>query len=114
MTRLNRTIRTAAPGITSKALRRRRGSPPAIVPMRRELTARPVQPQVMTMPIAVLVMRGKASPTTDRVVGKTGAMESPARKTRTKAGTVRLVRSMRKVVTAMATEAASRTAMADT
>ena len=50
--------------------------------MMRELTARPNQPQVMTTPMAVPVMRGKASPTMASVVGKTGAMETPARKTR--------------------------------
>jgi hypothetical protein len=32
----------------------------------------------MTIPIAVLDMRGKASPTMASVVGSTGAMEMPA------------------------------------
>ena len=56
-----------------------------MAPMMLELTARPVHPQVMTKPMAVPVMRGKASPTMARVVGKTGAMVSPAAKTSAKA-----------------------------
>ena len=66
---------------------RRKGSPPAMAPMILELTARPAQPQVMTKPMAVPVMRGKAVPTMARVVGKTGAMERPAMKTKAAAAT---------------------------
>lgn len=40
-----------------------------------------MHPQVTTNPVAVLVIRGKASPTIANVVGKAGPMESPARKT---------------------------------
>ena len=52
-----------------------------MAPMMRELTARPIHPDVMAMPMAVAVMRGKASPTMASVVGKTGAMATPAQKT---------------------------------
>ena len=51
-----------------------------MAPIIRELTAKPVHPQVMTKPMAVPVMRGKASPTIASVVGKTGAIESPLKK----------------------------------
>src|ERR1035437_6983493 len=105
-TRWRPIIRTAEAGMRSRAFLRRRGSPPAMAPMRRELTARPAHPQVMTKPIAVPLMRGKALPTTARVVGNTGAMARPAINTRTAAAPGLLVRSMRNVVTAMAMEAA--------
>lgn len=82
--------------------------------MSRELTASPAQPQVITNPMAVLVMRGNASPTMASVVGKTGAMESPARKTSAKAAAGLLVRSMRYVVMAMAKEATKVTVTAET
>ena len=77
-----------------------------MAPMMRELTARPTQPQVITKPMAVPVMRGKALPTMASVVGKTGAMERPAMKTSTTAMPGLLVRSMRNVVMAMAMDAA--------
>ena len=44
-----------------------------MAPMMWELTARPAHPQVMTMPMAVEVMRGKASATMASVVGKDGS-----------------------------------------
>ena len=75
-------------------------------PIRRELTARPAHPQVMTKPVAVPVMRGKALPTMANVVGNTGAIERPAINTSTAAAVGLLVRSMRNVGTAMAMEAA--------
>ena len=75
-------MRTEKAGRMRRAFLRRRGSLPAMAPMRRELTARPTHPQVMTKPMAVPVMRGKAVPVMASVVGKTGAMASPARKTR--------------------------------
>src|SRR6202161_1682052 len=105
MPRFRTIIRTDEAGITSNALRMRLGSPPAMAPMMWELTARPAHPQVMTMPMAVEVMRGKASATMARVVGKTGAMERPERKTSAAAAPGLFVLSMRKVVTAMATDA---------
>ena len=105
---------TADAGITSRAFFSRSGSPPAMSPMIRELTASPAHPQVITKPMAVPVMRGKASPTIASVVGKTGAMESPARKTSAKAVGGRLVRSIRKVVIAMAADAKSVTVTAGT
>ena len=85
-----------------------------MAPIMRELTARPVHPQVMTKPMAVLVMRGKASPTMASVVGKTGAIESPLRKTSTNAAPGLFVRSIRKVVTAIATDAIRVTVTAGT
>jgi len=88
---------------------RRKGSPPAIAPMILELTARPTHPQVMTKPMAVPVMRGKAEPVIASAVGKTGAMDRPAVKTRTPAAPGLTVRSMRNVVTAIAMEATRRT-----
>ncbi len=48
----------------------------------RELTASPIQLDVMAIPIAVPVMRGKTSPSSATVVGKTGAMAMPAKKVR--------------------------------
>src|ERR1039458_5275994 len=106
MARFKPTMRTAEAGMTSRAFLSRLGSGPAMAPMMRELTARPTHPQVMTMPIAVPVMRGNAVPTMARVVGKTGAMETPAMKTSTEAVIGLLVRSIRQVVTAMAMDAA--------
>src|ERR1039458_3116034 len=114
MARLTPTIKTAEAGMRRRAFLSRKGSPPAIAPMRRELTASPAQPQVMTKPMAVPDMRGKALPTIARVVGKTGAMERPAINTRTNATVGLEVRSMRNVVTAIATEAASVTVTAGT
>ena len=61
MARFRAIISTAEPGIRSRAFLRRSGSPPAMAPMMRELTARPAHPQVMTKPMAVPVMRGKGS-----------------------------------------------------
>jgi hypothetical protein len=81
MARFNPTIRHADAGITNNAFLSRKGSFPAIEPMMRELTASSTHPQVITKPIAVPVMRGKASPTMANVVGKTGAIEMPAKKT---------------------------------
>ena len=111
MARFKPTIKTAETGITNRAFFSRSGSPPAIAPMMRELTARPIHPQVMTKPMAVPVMRGKASPTMASVVGKTGAMESPAMKTSANAAVGRVVRSIKKVVTAIAVDAARVTVM---
>ena len=76
-----------------------------MAPMSGELRARPAQPQVTANPVAVAVDCGKLEPTMASVVAKTGAMETPARKTRTAATAGRLVRSMKNVVTAMATAA---------
>ena len=67
-----------------------------MAPMILELTARPVQPQVMTKPMAVPVMRGKAVPVMASVVGKTGAMARPAMKTSAPAAVGLTVRSMKK------------------
>ena len=114
MAKFTPTISTEKAGITSNAFFRREASVPAIAPMMRELTARPIQPQVMTSPMAVPDMRGKASPTMASVVGKTGAMEIPARKTRTAAAPGLFTRSIRNVVIAMATEAQKVTVMAGT
>src|SRR5271170_3139580 len=44
ITRFKPIINTADAGITSKAKRSRFGSPPAMAPIRRELTARPIHP----------------------------------------------------------------------
>ena len=107
MARFNATIRTADAGITSNAFFRRRGSPPAMAPMIRELTASPHHPHVMTRPIAVPDILGNASPTMAIVVGKTGAIERPAMNTNTNATNGALVLSIRKVVIAIATEARS-------
>ena len=112
--RFSPTINTADPGISSSAFFSRVGSPPAIAPMIRELTARPAHPQVMANPIAVPVMRGNADPTIASVVGNTGAIASPAIKTSAAAAPGFFVRSIRNVVTAMATEAASVTVAACT
>ncbi len=68
----------------------------------------------MTSPMAVPDIRGKASPTIARVVGKTGAMEMPARNTSAAAAIGLRVRSIRNVVMAMATEAHKVTVMAGT
>ena len=88
-------INTAMLGSTSSAFFNRVGSPPAIEPMMWELTASPIQPDVITIHIAVPVMRGKASPTIASVVGKTGAMDTPARNTRIHATLGSFVRSIR-------------------
>src|ERR1017187_5132531 len=79
--RLIAIITTENAGITSNAFLSLLGSPPAIAPMMRELTARPSQPQVMAKPMAVPVILGKASPTMASVVGNTGAMATPAKNT---------------------------------
>src|SRR5260370_10719520 len=50
-----------------------------------ELTASPIQPQVMAKPIAAPVTAGNISPTTASVVGKTGAIEMPAMATSARA-----------------------------
>ena len=63
----------------------RAGSSPAIAPISRELTASPAHPQVIAKPMAVPLMRGKALPTMASVVGNTGAMDTPAMNTSTKA-----------------------------
>ena len=112
--RLIITISTADAGITSSALRSCSASPPAMPPIVLELTARPIQPQVMAKPIAVPVTAGNISPTTASVVGKTGAIEMPAMATNARATPGFLVRSMKKVVIAMATEANNSTAVAGT
>ena len=79
----------------------------------RLLTASPAQPQVMTKPMAVPVIRGNAVPVMASTVGKTGAIDNPAAAKTSAAATAGLsVRSMRNVVTAMAMEAASVTSMA--
>ena len=114
MARLRTIIRMADAGMRRRAFLRRRGSPPAMAPMSLELTARPAQPQVMTKPMAVPVMRGKAVPVMARTVGKTGAMERPAMKTSTAAAAGLTVRSMKNVEMAMATEATRVTWMAGT
>src|SRR5580700_2410928 len=103
-----------ADGINNNAVFRRLGSPPPIAPMMRELTAKPHQPRVITTPSAVPVIRGNASPTMASVVGKTGAMETPARKTRTPATVGLLVLSIRNVVTVIRMAAASVTKGAGT
>jgi len=46
--RFTPTITTAAPGMSRSAFFSRSGSPPAIAPIKRELTARPAHPQVIT------------------------------------------------------------------
>ena len=51
-----------------------------MMPVMRELIARPVHPHLITKPMAAPVVRGNASPTMARVVEEAGAMESPARK----------------------------------
>ncbi len=71
----------AVPEISNSAFLTRSGSPPAIAPMICELTASPIQLYVMTNPIAVPVIRGNPEPTSASVVGNTGAIEMPARKT---------------------------------
>src|SRR5271166_3509693 len=93
---------TEHPGITIRAFLNLAASPPAIAPITRELTASPVHPQVITKPIAVPVIRGKASPTIARVVGNTGAIDNPARKTKTQAAVAVLVRNIKNVVIAIA------------
>src|SRR5215467_4708507 len=93
-------------GITSSALLRRLGSPPAIAPMIRELTASPIQPQVMANPMAVPVIRGNTFPTIASVVGNTGAIDTPARNTRIQAPVTPRARRASHVVSAMAAEAA--------
>jgi hypothetical protein len=113
MAGFNRTIRHADAGITNNAFLSRKGSFSAIEPMMRELTASSTHPQVITKPIAVPVMRGKASPTMANVVGKTGAIEMPAKKTSKPASDAFFVRKARSVVIAMAAEAASVTVALD-
>ena len=48
--------------------------------MMRELTASPIQLDVIAIPMAVPVMRGNTSPMSATVVGKTGAIDMPAKK----------------------------------
>src|ERR1017187_2242163 len=108
------TMIAEAVGINSNAFFRRLGSPPPIAPMMRELTAKPHQPKVMTTPSAVPVMRGNASPTMASVVGKTGAMETPARNTSIPATLALLVLSIRYVVMVIRMAAASVTKGAGT
>src|ERR1700739_76738 len=112
--RFNTTIRTADAGKSSKAFLSRLGSPPAMAPMIHELTARPTHPQVMTKPNAVPVMRGNAAPVMASVVGKTGAIDRPAMKTKTNAIPGLFVCNIRKVVMAMAMDAPSVTSIGDT
>src|ERR1017187_9368759 len=78
------------------------------------LTASPSQPEVITMPMAVAVMRGNASPTSASVVGKMGAIAKPAQNTTTQAADGLLTCNMANVVMAIATEAPRVTARADT
>lgn len=85
-----------------------------MAPMMRELTANPAQPQVMAKPMAVPVICGKAVPTIASVVGKTGAMAIPARKTSAAAAAGLLVRNIKNVVMAMAMEEARVTVAAGT
>src|SRR5260370_41954805 len=73
----------AITGSTSKAFFSLLGSPPAIEPMMRELTARPIQPEVITMPMAVPVTRGKKTPPNPKMDRDTGANATPDRKTKT-------------------------------
>src|SRR5450755_4889199 len=80
--RVTNTIMSEAIGMISNAVFNCEASLPAIEPIIRELTARPIHPQVMTTPIAVAVILGKASPTMASVVGNTGAIARPAQKTK--------------------------------
>ena len=96
-------------GITSNACRSRLGSPPAMTPIIRELTASPSQPLATTMPSAVDAIRGNVLPTMAIVVGNTGAIETPARKTSIPATDGLCVCNIENVVIAMATAAASKT-----
>ena len=73
--------------------------------MIRELTASPIHPHVMTIPSAVAVPTLKAAPVIASVVGKTGAIETPARNTVSHVTPGRVVRRARNVVTAMAAAA---------
>ena len=67
MAKINPTISTDDAGISKSAFLSRRGSPPAIPPMIRELTASPAHPQVMTNPIDVPGRLGKLLPAIARV-----------------------------------------------
>src|SRR5438552_16764792 len=78
-------IKTDAAGNSSKAVCKRLGTVPAIAPMMGALMARPIQPLVITMPMAVAVALGNASPTMASVVGKTGAMARQPQNTATAA-----------------------------
>src|ERR1700676_2320222 len=79
-----------------------------------ELTARPIQPQVITMPMAVAVILGNASAVRAKVVGKTGAMARPAQNTAIPAPVEPPVYSMANVEAAMATAENIITLMDDT
>src|SRR5215472_17742219 len=107
-------MRIADTGNRSNAFFKRNGSPPAMEPIIRELTASPTQPQVITNPMAVPVMRGNAAPVIASVVGNTGAIERPATNTSANANEALLVRSMRNVVIAIAMEAPSVTSTGGT
>lgn len=82
-------------------MRRFRASLPAIAPIMVELTAKPIQPKVIAIPMAVPVAKGKRLPTTANVVGKTGAMVTPDNAASTVARLVLRVRNVRRVVAAM-------------
>jgi hypothetical protein len=66
--------------------------------MKGELTARPSQPEVMAIPMAVAAPRGKASAISAKVVGKTGAIASPVANTVMLSASVEFSCRMAKVV----------------
>ena len=110
--KISPTISTADAGIRSRAFFNRSGSPPAMAPMMRELTARPAHPQVITKPMAV-----PGSAETRGGNGQRGGEHRRHREPRDEdqpaGASGLLVRSIRNVVTAMATEATSSTRTAD-
>ncbi len=112
--RVTAIISTDIPGITSSAFFRRAGSPAAMEPITRELTASPIQLEVIAIPIAVPVMRGNTSPMRATVVGNTGAMHIPARNVSIQATVGWLVCSMAKVMIAIKMDAASVTERPET
>src|SRR5258707_10542800 len=81
MAKFTITIMMEKAGSSSSAVFRLAESTPAMDPMMGELTASPIQPKVITIPMAVAVMMGNASPTMASVVGNTGAMARPAQNT---------------------------------
>jgi hypothetical protein len=91
--------------MTAKTGSSRSASPrllaPFKAPMIFELTAKPIHPNVMAIPMALAVARGNVSPTTARVVGKTGAILSPVQNTATVIALCECSRSMMKVVMAI-------------
>jgi hypothetical protein len=107
-------ISTDIPGSTSRAFFNRVGSPAPMDPMMRELTASPIQLDVIAIPIAVPVMRGNRSPMSATVVGKTGAMDMPARKVTIHATVGLRVCNMANVMIAIKTDAAKVTVRPET